>query len=207
MSTPRVPRFWQLRDLHKALNADAVKKAAARGGAPSWCKDFAGQLEDPEYCALSPADRGFLKDLRLLAVRRGNKILNDEEYLRVQLRLTARTRVGPYVYRLSAAGFLEPYNEVTNIAANELLPSRTNLEQGENGVRQEVEVEVEVPLSPPKRGARATRKEPAALRFIDQVRGVYQAEGASEARLWLEGLTGDEDEIAAHMRALVEEAA
>jgi hypothetical protein len=140
----RTPEFWQLRDLHKALNADAVKKATARGGAPAWLKDFAGQLEDPEYCDLSPADRGFLKDLRLLALRRGNKIRNDESYLRGQLRLTARTQVDPRLHTLRDAGFLEPYCEKTNSAATALIPPKPILESVSPDSALEVEVEVEV---------------------------------------------------------------
>lgn len=202
--TARFPKYLQLRDLHKALNADAVKKAAARGGAPAWLKDFAGQLEDPEYCALSPADRGFLKDLRLLALRRGNKILNDETYLRGQLRLSPRTQVDPRLHTLREAGFLEPYNEATNPAANSLNRSRANLEPGENDSALEVEVEVEVPLSPPKRGARGSKKN--ALRFMASVRPVYLADGAGEARVWLEGMTADDAEIDAHLSALIGEA-
>jgi hypothetical protein len=135
--------YFQLRKLDKALNADVVKKAKARGSSPPWLKDHAGQLEDPEYVRLNLAERGFLKDLRLLALRRGNKILNDEAYLRGQLRLTPRTLTGPKVDRLCALGFLEAYDEANNIAANQLVLSLPGLENGEPHSRPEVDREGE----------------------------------------------------------------
>lgn len=148
--------YVQFRDFEKALNADVVKKARARGTTPPWLKSFAGQLEDPEYVSLTPAERGFLHDLRLLALRRGNKILVDEKYLGVQLRYSSRTACVQKVYALVAAGFLEPYDEATNDAANQILPSRTNLESGETVSRLEGEVEVDTPPTPPNRGASTT---------------------------------------------------
>lgn len=148
--------YVQLRDFQKALNADVVKKARARGTSPPWIKEFAGQLEDPEYVELTLAERGFLHDLRLLALRRGNKILVDEHYLRVQLRCSPRTLCVPKVDRLRALGFLEPYNEATNEAANQLLPSRIDLEHRQNDSRLEVEGEVEDPPNPPSQGGQST---------------------------------------------------
>lgn len=157
--------YVQFRDFEKALNADVVKKARARGTTPSWLKSFAGQLEDPEYVSLSLAERGFLHDLRLLALRRGNKILVDEKYLRGQLRITNRALCVPKVSRLCALSFLEPYDEATNDAANQILPSRTNLETGENESRLEGEVELEDPPTPLEGGRSTTsqrqRRRPA----------------------------------------------
>jgi len=156
----RQGEYFQLRELDKVLNADVVKKARARGSSPPWLKAFAGQLEDPEYVSLTLAERGFLHDLRLLALRRGNKLLNAEHYLRVQLRLTPRTLTGPKVDRLCALGFLEPYNRATNVAANQLVLSLPGLEPSEIHSAAEVEVEVELPPSPPHRG----EHEPTARR-------------------------------------------
>lgn len=153
--------YVQFRDFEKALNADVVKKARARNSSPSWLKSHAGQLEDPEYTSLTLAERGFLHDLRLLALRRGNKILVDEKYLSAQLRLTSRTACVQKVYTLRAAGFLQDYDETTNNAANQLLPSRTNLETGETESRLEVEVEVETPPTPPSVGSRSSRRKPS----------------------------------------------
>lgn len=215
--------YLQLRDLHKVLNADVVKKARSRGGSPPWLKDMAGQLEDPEYVSLSLADRGFLKDLRLLALRRGNKILNDEQYLRGQLRLTVRTRTGPYVSRLRAAGFLEAYDETTNNAAAELNPQLSLLEQGENDSGLEVEVDKEepLPLQPPavEKPERRRRAEPTTtingsapasttkLRYLKQITAIAEAHPddanlEQRIRVYLEGFTGNETEIAAHLAAV-----
>ena len=134
---PSEPEYLQLRDLHKALNADVVKKAARSGGSPPWLKDYAGQLEDPEYVSLTLAERGLLKDLRLLALRRGNKILNDEAYLRVQLRCSSRTRLVPKLHTLRTLGFLEPYNPATETPAQQDKTSREALEPGETDSRLE----------------------------------------------------------------------
>lgn len=141
--------YVQLRDLEKALNADVVKKSRARGTSPPWLKSHAGQLEDPEYVSLTLTERGFLHDLRLLALRRGNKILVDEGYLRGQLRLTPRTQCVPKVSRLRELGFLEPYNPATNEAANKLIPSQPSVDPGESHSGLEVEVELEDPPLPP----------------------------------------------------------
>jgi hypothetical protein len=184
----RFPKHFQLRDLHKALNADAVKKAKARGGSPAWLKDFAGQFEDPEYCSLSPAERGLLKDLRLLALRRGNKILNDEGYLRGQLRYSSRTRIAPKLHTLRAAGFLEAYDEATNTAANDLVSSRTNLDSGEMDSALEVE------------GIRSRRTSLSPLKFKTQAQAVWQAtQSVDEVRVFLEGFTDDAAVVQAHL--------
>ena len=100
------------------MNADIVKKAEKAGGAPAWLKDYAGQLEDPEYSALTLAERGLLKDLRLLALRRGNKIPNDEAYLRGQLRCSPRTRLAPKLHTLCTQGFLEAHPDAHELPAN-----------------------------------------------------------------------------------------
>lgn len=180
--------YFQLRDLDKVLNADVVKKARARGTSPPWLKAFAGQLEDPEYVSLTLAERGFLHDLRLLALRRGNKLLNEEHYLRVQLRLTPRTLTGPKVDRLCALGFLEPYNHATNVAANQLVLSLPGLEPSENGSRLEVEVELEGPPSPPHRGEHEpsarrarTRAKPAAPSSVEWCERYVRANAAKFA--------------------------
>lgn len=141
-------KYVQLRNLQKALNADVVKKANARGTSPSWLKSFAGQLEDPEYVSLSMAERGFLHDLRLLALRRGNKILVDNKYLCVQLRYSTRTAAVQHMYKLRELGFIEEYNPATNEAANQLIPSRNDLDGSESESRLEVEVEKNIPPTP-----------------------------------------------------------
>lgn len=148
--------YVQFRDFDKILNADVVKKARARGTTPPWVKSFASELEQHEYTSLTPAERGFLHDLRLLALRTGNKILVEEKYLGVQLRYSSRTACVQKVYALVAVGFLEPYNAATNDAANQILPSRTDLEPGETVSRLEVEGEVDTPPTPPNRGASTT---------------------------------------------------
>lgn len=137
------PSHFQLRDLGKALNADLMKKAAKSGGSPAWLKDYAGQLEDPEYGRLSLAERGLLKDLRLLALRRGNKIVNDEAYLRAQLRCSPRTRIAPKLHTLCVKGFLEPHPDATELPANTQEPSRTVLEVVATKVRLDKNVPTE----------------------------------------------------------------
>jgi hypothetical protein len=130
----RNPSHYQLRDFHKALNADIVKKAEKAGGSPAWLKDYAGQLEDPEYASLTLDERGLLKDLRLLALRRGNKIPNDEAYLRAQLRCNSRTRLVQRLLTLCAKGFLEVHTDAYELPANVGKHSRTRLEPGESQV-------------------------------------------------------------------------
>lgn len=148
--------YVQFRDFEKVLNADVVKKARARGTTPPWLKSFASDLERPDYTNLTPAERGFLHDLRLLALRTGNKILVEEKYLAVQLRYSSRTACVQKVYALRAATFLEPYDEKTNDAANQMNPSRNHLEPGESESRLEVEGEVDTPPTPPSGGATTT---------------------------------------------------
>lgn len=132
------PQYFQLRDFGRALNADVVKKAKRSGGTVPWIKDYAGQLEDPEYTMLTLAERGLLKDLRLLAARRGNKILDDESYLRSQLRCSPRTALVPKLHRLRALAFLEPYDPATETPANTPEPSRDALDDSETDSRLEV---------------------------------------------------------------------
>jgi hypothetical protein len=134
------PTYFQLRDFSRALNADVVKKAARHGGTPPWVKDFAGQLEDPEYSSLTLAERGLLKDLRLLAARRGNKIPDDESYLRAQLRCSSRTALAPKLHRLRALGFTEPYAPATESPAQPQKQSRARLEPVATDSRLEVDL-------------------------------------------------------------------
>jgi hypothetical protein len=142
--SPQEPRYLQIRDLHKAINADVLKKAVARGTQLPWLKDMTGQLEDPEYNQLSLSERGLLKDLRLLAARRGNKILNDEKYIRVQVGCSLSTRLNTKLRHLRDLRFLEPYNSATNQAANDLFPSHLYLDESETAVSPISRLEVEV---------------------------------------------------------------
>lgn len=118
-------RYFQLRDFDKALNADVMKKSK---GNPPWVKDYCGQLDDPEYLELSLAERGLLKDLRLLAARRGNRLPDDERVLVLQLRYPPRTRLAPKLSKLRALRWTEPYKPATENPANQHSDSRASLE-------------------------------------------------------------------------------
>lgn len=103
-------RYFSMRDLDKALNADVMKKS---GGNVPWLKDFTGQLDDAEYVQLTMAERGLLKDLRLLAARRGNKLPDDARVLARQLRYTDRVNLTPKLRRLRDLSFTVAYAPVT----------------------------------------------------------------------------------------------
>lgn len=118
-------RYFQLRDFDKALNADVMKKSK---GNPPWVKDYCGQLEDPDYLELTLAERGLLKDLRLLAARRGNRLPDDERVLSMQLRYPSRTRLAPKLHKLRALRFTEPHKPATENPANDDIESRDALE-------------------------------------------------------------------------------
>jgi len=118
-------RYFQLRDFDKALNADVMKKSK---GNPPWVKDYCGQLEDPEYLELTLAERGLLKDLRLLAARRGNRLPDDERILVLQLRYPPRTRLVPKLSKLRALRWTEPYKPTTESPANGSITSRDDLD-------------------------------------------------------------------------------
>ncbi len=120
-------RHFQLRDFEKALNADVMKKSS---GNPPWIKDYCGQLEDPEYLQLTLSERGLLKDLRLLAARRGNRLPDDEKVLVMQLRYPTRTRLAPKLSKLRALRFTEAYKPAATPPANGHKTSRDVLEDG-----------------------------------------------------------------------------
>lgn len=121
-------RFFQLRDFTTALNADVMKKSK---GNPPWIKDYCGQLEDPEYLQLTLSERGLLKDLRLLAARRGNRLPDDEQLLVLQLRYPTRTRLAPKLSKLRALRFTEPCKVVRSSPANSNKTSRDVLDDVE----------------------------------------------------------------------------
>lgn len=118
-------RFFQLRGFETALNADVMKKSK---GNPPWIKDYCGQLEDPEYLQLTLSERGLLKDLRLLAARRGNRLPDDEQLLVLQLRYPTRTRLVPKLSKLRALRFTETYKPASTDPANGHIPSRDALD-------------------------------------------------------------------------------
>jgi hypothetical protein len=81
-----------------------------------WIKTYDAQLTDPDYLALTAAERGFLHDLRLLANKRGNKVLNDPSYIRRALGHGASTHRA--LIKLLASGFVEAHESCIEIPAN-----------------------------------------------------------------------------------------
>jgi hypothetical protein len=96
-----------------------------------WIRDYDDQLEKPEYVMLTDAERGQLKDLRLLANRTGNKIPNDPAYVRNMIR--SRSKRLPNLRKFQQLGFLEEWRSESVIPANQHISSA----QGAHETREE----------------------------------------------------------------------
>lgn len=166
---------------------------------PIWIKNYRRLLVNPDYLNLTAPARALLHGLWLLYASSDGAVPEQTSYLSRALALRVSNT---QLEALNHAGFIE-------LSASKPLALRYQRASPEREGEREKEKNPPTPL----RGTTKTARQPRAakLRYLPSVEAIWNASTVQErekrVRVWLEGFTADEVEIAAHIDVLTEKSA